>query len=92
MAKDLKAEVKEKAEANKISDDIASFLYMIADNTLGDKNDKDAANELIKALFEQGFEIHDASGTKKIGSKVLQQALWRVICIVLVKMRTLKDW
>jgi hypothetical protein len=79
MAKDLKAEVKEKVEANKISDDIASFLYMIADNTLGDKNDKDAANELIKALFEQGFEIHDASGTKKIGSKVLQQALWRVM-------------
>jgi len=79
MAKDLKLVVKEKVAEFNISKDIESFLMMIADNTLGEKNEKDNKNQLVKALFRQGFEIHDSAGTRKIGSKVLQQALWRVM-------------
>jgi len=59
--------------------DVASFLHLIADNTLNNKSERDTKNEYIRALFREGFEIHDPSGTFKIGSKVLQQALWRVM-------------
>jgi hypothetical protein len=62
-----------------IDKDIASFLYMIADNTVSDKSERDAKNELIRNLFAEGFEAHDPSGTMKIGSKVIQQAMWRVM-------------
>jgi len=34
---------------------------------------------LIQRLFEEGFEVRDPAGTKKIGSKVLLQALWRIV-------------
>lgn len=59
--------------------DISDFLYLISDNTLGGKSDKDIINGLVRKLFKEGFEIHSPDGTKKIGSKVLQQALWRVM-------------
>lgn len=77
MAKDLKEQIREKKDI--ISDDVMPFLMMIADNTLNDKNKKDTKNEAIRNLFDEGFEIHDPTGTKKIGSKVLQQAMWRVM-------------
>lgn len=60
-----------------INEDVRPFLSLIADNTNNEKSDKDEKNELILDLFEEGFEIQDPSGTKKIGSKVIQQALWR---------------
>lgn len=71
--------VKKAVEDNGIGDDIRSFLYLIADNTLNDKHIRDQKNEFIRDLFKEGFEIHDPSGTFKIGSKVIQQALWRVM-------------
>jgi hypothetical protein len=77
MAKSIRDEIKEKAET--VDSDIMPFLNMIADNTLDDKNRKDTKNEAIRSLFDEGFEIHDPTGTKKIGSKVLQQAMWRVM-------------
>lgn len=77
--KTLRETVQDKIAEHEIREDISSFLYLIADNTLGNKSKRDAKNEAIRALFREGFEIHDPSGTKKIGSKVLQQALWRVM-------------
>ena len=63
-----------------VTDDlIRDFLYLIADNTLNHKAEEDAKAELIRSLFKEGFEIHSPDGTKKIGSKVIQQALWRVM-------------
>lgn len=62
-----------------IDKSVSKFLYLIADNTLNSKSDRDTKNELIRALFKEGFEIHDPSGTKKVGSKVIQQCLWRVM-------------
>lgn len=67
------------AESLAIDKDIASFLHLIADNTLNNKSERDTKNEWIRGLFREGFEIHDPSGTFKIGSKVIQQALWRVM-------------
>lgn len=66
-------------EEYEISEKIQKFLFMIADNTLGGKNDRDLKNELIRKLFKEGFEIHDPTGTFKVGSKVIQQCLWRVM-------------
>lgn len=79
MALQIKKATDRAIEDYKISDKIAKFLYLITDNTLNDKTDRDNKNELIRALFKEGFDIHDPSGTKKIGSKVLQQCLWRVM-------------
>jgi len=71
--------VKKSIEEFSINPLVADFLYLIADNTLNDKADKDNKNKLVRSLFKEGFEIHDPTGTKKIGSKVLQQAVWRVM-------------
>lgn len=62
-----------------IDDDVQQFLRLITDNTLNSKSERDAKNELIRSLFREGFEIHDPNGTFKIGSKVIQQCLWRVM-------------
>lgn len=62
-----------------VDDDVRQFLQLISDNTLNNKAERDAKNDLIRGLFKEGFEIHDPSGTFKIGSKVIQQALWRVM-------------
>jgi len=77
--KDLKAQVKDYNDSEHADSDISEFLFMISDNTLNNKSDKDEKNALVRKLFEEGFDIHDPSGTKKIGSKVIQQALWRVM-------------
>lgn len=66
-------------KAYEIDKSVSKFLYLIADNSLNDKNDRDSKNQMIRALFREGFEIHDPSGTKKIGSKVIQQCLWRTM-------------
>jgi len=77
---DYKGSVAKAIEEHQITDEnINKFLYLIADNTLNDKSDRDAKNELIRALFKEGFEVSNPTGTKKIGSKVIQQCLWRVM-------------
>lgn len=73
-------EIKEEDQKQSITDkDIMGFLALIADNTLNQKSDRDLKNEMIRELFAEAFEVDDATGTKKIGSKVLQQCLWRVM-------------
>lgn len=62
-----------------IDEDVQPFLRLISDNTKYDKSDRDAKNEAILSLFKEGFEISDPTGTKKLGSKVIQQVLWRVM-------------
>ena len=79
MATKLIEEVKNNVKEYSTNKDVSDFLYLIADNTLNEKNDKDVKNELIRGLFREGFEIHDPTKTKKIGSKVIQQVLWRVM-------------
>ena len=80
MAQTLKEQVESSIKENNIdSKAIQSFLFLIADNTLNDKSVRDSKNTLIRALFKEGFEAHDPSGTFKIGSKVIQQCLWRVM-------------
>lgn len=79
MANNPKEVVKKALGDNVVNKDIMGFLTMIADNSLNDKNDKDVVIEAVRKLFDEGFEIHDPTMTKKIGSKVLQQAIWRVM-------------
>jgi len=43
------------------------------------KVQKDIDNRSIQDLFEAGFEIHEPNGPRKINSKMLQQAIWRII-------------
>ena len=53
-------------------------LKTISDN-VDQKVKHDSEINLIQRLFKEGFEVKDPTGTKKIGSKTLQQALWRVV-------------
>jgi hypothetical protein len=79
--KGSKESVEERNEGlmSSVDEDIQPFLRLIADNTKNDKHDRDAKNEAILALFKEGFEAASPDGTKKIGSKVIQQILWRVM-------------
>lgn len=75
----LRKQVQDSIQDNSIDADIGKFLFLIANNTSGVKSERDAVNELVRDLFAEGFEIHDPLGVFKIGSKVIQQALWRVM-------------
>lgn len=79
MAENAKEIAVNKIKEHGITSTVSDFLYLIADNTLSDKSERDTKNEAIRLLFKEGFEIQDPSGTKKIGSKVIQQVLWRVM-------------
>jgi hypothetical protein len=46
-------------------------------NNYSEKSKRDDNNRKIQELFEEGFEVKDPRGTRKIGSKKLYQALWR---------------
>jgi len=75
------SETVKKAQAHyNIQDEyVMDFLHLIADNTLNHKQVRDAKNEMIRDLFREGFDCYSPDGTRKIGSKVIQQALWRVM-------------
>lgn len=79
LKKSLKEQIKKAKETFAINDDVSAFLHMTSDNIVSNKSDRDQKNESIRTLFKEGFEINDPSGTKKIGSKVIQQVLWRVM-------------
>ena len=38
---------------------------------------RDSKNILIQQLFDEGFEVTNVTGTRKISSKMMQQAIWR---------------
>ena len=42
------------------------------------KNERDRINRDIQNLFEQGFEVRSPNGPRKINSKKLYQAVWRM--------------
>ena len=42
-----------------------------------EKQDQDDKNYFGRELFKEGFTVSDPSGTKQIGSKIIQQVLWR---------------
>lgn len=55
---------------------VQAALNLIEEN-YSEKNEQDSRNEKIQELFKEGFEVRDPSGTRKIGSKKLYQAMWR---------------
>lgn len=55
-----------------------SFLCLMEDG-FNEKVERDEKNELIKLLFQEGFECRSPKGDKKIGSKLIQQCMWRVM-------------
>lgn len=55
---------------------VSDSLYMIS-RGYQYKSERDEKNENIRALFKEGFQVKDPTGTKKIGSKVIQQVIWR---------------
>lgn len=56
--------------------EIKDALETISDSFIM-KEERDGKNEKIQLLFEQGFEVSDPTGTRKISSKKLYQAFWR---------------
>lgn len=76
--KPLNEQIKIAKDSYNPSDYVMEFLRLIADNSLNDKAKRDAKNKIIEEIWESGLEISDPTGTKKIGSKVLQQVMWRV--------------
>lgn len=85
MAKDSKKDLRPSMKVDDaikehgVDEYIQKFLYLINDNTLNDKSERDSKNETIRRLFKKGFTVSDPKGTMKIGSKVIQQCLWRVM-------------
>jgi len=57
---------------------VQSALFTIEKN-YDQKTKQDNRNKLIQDLFESGFEVRSPDGTRKINSKLLQQALWRLV-------------
>lgn len=51
----------------------------LIENGRNPKIERDQKNDSIQQLIQEGFEVSDPKGTKKISSKVLQQALWRTV-------------
>lgn len=60
---------------------VKDFLRLITDNYT-QKNQKDTKNQTIIDLFEGGFEIKEPRGPKKINSKKVIQAIWRVASLL----------
>ncbi len=57
---------------------VQAAISVVEDNTEA-KVERDQKNEDIQTLIQEGFEVKNPNGTKKISSKVLQQALWRTV-------------
>jgi len=55
---------------------VSDSLYMIS-RGYQYKSERDEKNDNIRSLFKEGFQVSDPTGTRKIGSKVLQQVIWR---------------
>ena len=46
-------------------------------NNYSEKTERDSNNRKIQKLFKEGFQVKEPTGTRKIGSKKMYQALWR---------------
>jgi len=57
---------------------VQTFLEVIRKN-LTVKVRQDGRNQTILKLFQEQFELTDPSGSRKISSKLLQQAMWFVL-------------
>lgn len=55
---------------------VKAALLMMSKN-MDTKIIRDGRNLLIQQLMEEGFEVADPTGNKKISPQMLQQALWR---------------
>jgi len=63
----------------KYDDDEVSIALRLISENYSFKETRDVKNEAIRKLFKEGFECSNPSGTRKIGSKVIQQCMWRVM-------------
>ena len=61
---------------NKDNRAVKSALKLLAEN-YDYKSERDGKNESIKDFIEDGFNVHDASGPRKVNSKKPQQAYWK---------------
>lgn len=77
MAYALDPEVNTNVQSDMEDKSIQTALEVIAKN-LEKKNERDSINEKIQDLFEAGFEVREPKGARKINSKRLFQAMWRM--------------
>ena len=63
----------------KVQDPVLQGALDTINKNIEQKIDHDGELDLIQRLFEEGFEIKNPAGSKKIGSKMLQQAVWRMV-------------
>ena len=57
---------------------IENALRLINDNYEA-KVERDGKNDKIQKLFEKGFEVKEPNGPRKISSKMLYQAFWKML-------------
>jgi len=62
---------------NKMAKSVQGALNVI-DLNYNTKNERDSWNIDIQRLFERGFEVRSPKGNKKINSKRIFQAIWRM--------------
>lgn len=63
---------------NDADSEIVSEALKVIESNEDTKIERDNKNELIMQLFEKGFTVATPTGTRKIQSKMLYQALWKV--------------
>ena len=73
----LDPEINENVRNDSDNKAIQNALDLVQRN-FNTKNRRDSWNRSIQNLFEQGFEIREPTGPRKISSKKLFQALWRM--------------
>lgn len=59
-------------------DEVVQEAIKVIQDNQDIKIERDNKNQLIMQMFEQGFSVQTPTGTKKISSKLLYQALWKL--------------
>jgi hypothetical protein len=59
--------------------DVLDRALDVISRNIDSKVEHDSDIDRIQKLFEAEFEVRDPKGTRKISSKILQQALWRTV-------------
>ncbi|MBP7118465.1 hypothetical protein KBA63_00095 [Candidatus Woesebacteria bacterium] len=77
MAKSKKIDEKEPIGENNMNSPVVKAALDLIQRTNLDKTEQDEKNLMIQRLFEYGFEVYHPTGTRKIDSKKLYQAMWR---------------
>ena len=76
MSKDLDRPINKSVVAGVNNKNVQTYLRLIASN-FSDKQKQIATDNAIKELLRSNFDVSDPTGTKKLNSQRLYQALWR---------------